>query len=57
MAAGDVDVAIFDSEQYEKYRDGCGLEDLSKVLSEEQLSRWENALAYGRMKRPARRFR
>ena len=48
VAAGDVDVAIFDSEQYEKYRDGYGLEDLSKVLSEEQLSRWENALAYGK---------
>ncbi len=48
MAAGDVDVAIFDSEQYEKYRDGYGLEDLSKVLSEEQLSKWEDAIAYGK---------
>ena len=45
VAAGDVDVAIFDSEQYEKYRDGYGLEDLSKVLSEEQLSKWEDAIA------------
>ena len=48
VAAGDVDVAIFDSEQYEKYRDGYGLDHLSKVLSEEQLSEWEDALAYGK---------
>ena len=47
-AAGDIDVAVFDAEQYEKYRDGYGLEDLSNVLSEEQLSRWEDALVYGK---------
>ena len=47
-AAGDIDVAVFDTEQYEKYRDGYGLEDLSKVLSEEQLSKWEDALVYGK---------
>lgn len=48
VAAGDVDVAIFDAEQYEKYRDGYGLEDLSKVLSEEQLSKWQDSIVYGK---------
>ena len=46
-AAGDIDVAVFDTEQYEKYRDGYGLEDLSKILSEEQLSKWKDSLVYG----------
>lgn len=47
-AAGDMDVVLLDRKYFERYRDACGLMDLSKALSEEQLAQWADRIEYGK---------
>lgn len=47
IAAGDIDLAFFTPEAYERFREAGTCTDLTEVLSEEQLEQWSDLLVYG----------
>lgn len=46
-AAGDMDLVLFDEENYERYCEGGALENLEELLTEEELAQWSDLLVPG----------
>lgn len=47
-AAGTVDVILFTQEGFDQYRDSDALQNLTKILNEDQLAQWSELLEYGK---------